>query len=191
MIQRIRGNKALKPYLHQEIEDTGVAVEVEPSLTADDYVGIKVDDYYMGLKLQGETPKAVDFIVPVDCGLHWYALYILEMKDTDSYTRKDIHEKFDTAMNRFLQEDFKDIFLDDRYRYCSIKLYLVKKHKQAEKYSSYKEYVEVYNKIHAKDTLALDQKLSDKIYTFRNWLVQIEREFPPNPLISKMKMREK
>lgn len=187
MIQRIKQTKALKPYQHQKIEDAGVAVDVDEKLSEQEYIGIKVDDYYMGLKLQGETPKAVDFIVVVDCGFNWYTLYILEMKDTNSYTTRDIHEKFDTAINRFLQVDFKEIFLDDRYKYRLVKLYLVRPFKPAEKYSNYEEYKKIQEKIRTKDTLAIDQKLGDKIYRFRNLLLRIEREIPPNPLIVKVK----
>lgn len=186
MIQRIKQTKALKAYQHQKIEDAGVEVDVDEKLSEQEYVGIKVDDYYMGLKLQGKTPKAVDFIVAVDCGFNWYALYILEMKDTNSYTTKDIHEKFDTAINRFLQVDFKEIFLDDRYKYRLVKLYLVRRFKQAEQYANYEEYVKIQEKISKKDTLAADQKLSDKIYRFRKMLLKIEREIPPNPLIAKI-----
>lgn len=80
MIQQINQTCSLKEYITHEIEDAGLAIEVDSKLTSDEYIGIKIDDYYGGLKLRGETPKAVDFIVSVDCQCNAYCLYILEFK---------------------------------------------------------------------------------------------------------------
>ena len=113
MIQQINQTDGLKKYITHEIEDAGLAVAVDSKLNLDEYIGIKVDDYYMGLHLRGETPKAVDFIVTVDCQCDAYCLYILELKNVKSpkgYTTKDIIEKFETAIDRFIKEDFKEIF---------------------------------------------------------------------------------
>lgn len=120
MIQQINQTDGLKKYITHEIEDAGLAVAVDSKLNLDEYIGIKVDDYYMGLHLRGETPKAVDFIVTVDCQCDAYCLYILELKNVKSpkgYTTKDIIEKFETAIDRFIKEDFKEIFLNDKYKY--------------------------------------------------------------------------
>ena len=71
MIQTIEADRRLNKYLHRVIEDAGIEARVDESLTEEEYVGIKIDDYYMGQRLGGETPKAVDFIVTVDCGVDW------------------------------------------------------------------------------------------------------------------------
>lgn len=187
MIQTIENNNNLRKYVHRNIEDAGVRVNVESSLREQEYIGVKVDDYYMGQHLGGETPKAVDFIVAVDCGLDWYALYILEMKDTNSYTTAEIEEKFDTAINRFMQEDYKEIFLNDKYKYRSIKLYLVTTaYKAALNYPNFEAYLEIKRKVDNKDTLQLDRYQGNRLYRFRKWILRIEKEIPPNPLICKI-----
>ena len=79
MISLITNDKVLKYFLHYEIEDAGVSVKVNETLSSRDYVGIKVDDYYCSLKLD-KTPKSVDFIITVDCQCNSYLLYIIEFK---------------------------------------------------------------------------------------------------------------
>lgn len=49
MIQQINQTDGLKKYITHEIEDAGLAVAVDSKLNLDEYIGIKVDDYYMGL----------------------------------------------------------------------------------------------------------------------------------------------
>lgn len=48
MIQQINQTDGLKKYITHEIEDAGLAVAVDSKLNLDEYIGIKVDDYYMG-----------------------------------------------------------------------------------------------------------------------------------------------
>ena len=187
MIQTIEADRRLNKYLHRVIEDAGIEARGDESLTEEEYVGIKIDDYYMGQRLGGETPKAVDFIVTVDCGFDWYALYVLEMKDTGSYTTTEIEEKFDTAMYRFMQEEYKTIFLNDKYKYKDIKLYLITTaNKAALKFPDYMTWLKIRNKINNRDTLELDRYQGAKLYCFRDKICRIEKETPPNPLIHKI-----
>lgn len=190
MIQKITNEKRLKKYIGHKLEDAGIEVSVENGLTEEDYIGIKVDNYYMGLKLQGMTPKAVDYIVAVDCSCDNYVLYIMEFKKTNSpggYTTSDIREKFDTAINRFMKEDFKDIFECDRFKYKDIKLYLVTTaYYEAMKYDNYEQFVRIKKIVENKDTLGNDLYLSMKPFCFRGMPLKIQREIPPNPIIRKI-----
>lgn len=190
MIQAIANNSKLKKFTGHVIEDAGISVGIEPGLTTADYIGVKVDEYYMSLKLGGETPKAVDFIVAVDCQCSAYVLYIIEFKNTSSpqqYTTKDIFDKFDTAINRFMSVDFKDIYENPRIKYKDIKLYLVTSaYKEAMKYPNFKTYLMIRGKINQKDTLVNDMTLSSRPYVFRGTNYKIEREIPPNPVISRL-----
>lgn len=102
MIQTIKKNRKLANYTGHQLEDAGIEVEVDKSLSQEEYIGIKVDNYYMGLRLGGETPKAVDFIVAVDCQCNSYVLYILEFKNVSSprgYTTKEIWENLIQQLN--------------------------------------------------------------------------------------------
>ena len=190
MIQQINQTDGLKKYITHEIEDAGLAVAVDSKLNLDEYIGIKVDDYYMGLHLRGETPNAVDFIVTVDCQWDAYCLYILELKNVKSpkgYTTKDIIEKFETAIDRFIKEDFKEIFLNDKYKYKEIKLYLVTSaYGKALGQKNYQSYIELLRKINQKDTLTNDWTLSNKLFKFQKRILRIEREIPPNPVIKRI-----
>lgn len=118
MIQTVKKDRKLNKYLHCTFEDSELQIDVEPTLSEKDYIGIKMDDYYMGQHLGGETPKAVDFLVVVDCYCKWYCLYIMELKhvkDPNKISTKDIFEKFDTAINRFMKDEFAYIFLNPKF----------------------------------------------------------------------------
>lgn len=189
-MHQIKDTDELKDYLSYQIEDAGLQVGVDPTLSEDEYIGIKVDDYYMGLRLGGETPKAVDFIVSVDCQCECYNLYVLELKNVNSpqsYTTEEILEKFDTAIERFMKDEFKHIFLNDRYKYKDFNLYLVTTaYKKAMEYSNFEAYARVMEKVKQKDTLTQDCRLSGKLYRFRNMVRRVEREIPPNPVIKRI-----
>ena len=77
MIKTIKNDAQLCNYTTHQIEDAGIEVAIDDTLDKEQYIGIKIDDYYMGLNLQGETPKAVDFIVAVDCTCDSYMFFIL------------------------------------------------------------------------------------------------------------------
>lgn len=187
MIQMIKQEARLKKYLYHEIEDAGISVAVDSKLSKDEYIGIKVDEYYMGLHRK-VIPKAVDFIVAVDCECDYYALYVLELKNVSSPSNtKEIHEKFDTAINRFMSEEFKEIFLNDKVKYKEIFLYLVTKaYKKAVEMGSFEKYLELCKKLNERDSLIIDDGLTTKPYRFRKKLYQIRREVPPHPLIRKI-----
>lgn len=189
MIKQIENERRLEGYTTRRIEDAGLKVAVDPLLEAEEYIGIKVDDYYNGLKLMGETPKAVDYVISVDCSCDDYILYILELKNVKSpaaYQTKDIVEKFENTIKRFMSEDFKHIFLNDRYKYRDICLYLVTSaYRAAMQYGSYETYIKIMERIGKKDSLVNDMLFTMKPFRFRNKILTINIEIPPNPIIMK------
>ncbi len=188
MIAKIRNNPRLRIYLRDRIEDEGIEVGIDGNLSQNEYVGVKVDDYYNGLH-QPTVPKSVDYVVVVDNSCDSYNLYILEMKNVNSPQKlviKDIHEKFANTIADFLSEEFKEIFLADRYKYKDIKLYLVSDaYGIGGKYQTHKDYVRYLEKINKKDSLRVDRNLSSKIFKFRKRYLRIEYDIPPNPVIKK------
>lgn len=189
MISKIRADKTLKQYLYDVIEDEGIRVNVEESLTSEDFLAIKVDEYYMGLH-SANPPKAVDFIALVDCTCDAYALYILELKNVNSPKHlniKDIQEKFSRTIEDFIKVRYKHYFLNDRYKYKAIKLYLVSDaYRIGEHFKNYSEYRRYLDKINKKDSLRVERSLGSKIYKIRNMHVYIEYDIPPNPFIKKV-----
>ncbi len=187
MIQTIVDEKDFKGCLYYKIEDEGVEATVDPALTTDQFVGIKVDQYYANLH-QKVIPMSVDFVVPVDCECNSYALYVLEMKGVKNPpSTKEIHEKFNTTIYDFLQNRYKDIFLNPRYKYKAVFLYLITTaYQKALELGSFKKYEELMAKMKVKDTLLTDSTLSTKPYIFRGKAYYIQREVPPNPVICRM-----
>ena len=193
MIKTICNTKALKDFLYWDFEDAGVRIDVDQKLEKDEYVGIKVDDYYHRKNAVKPIPKAVDFLISVDCSSDAYVLYIIELKGNkkrDSFTAEDIQEKFETTIEAFMKREYADIYCNDRYRYKDVLLYLVSTRflERARKLGidHYKDYVALRNKISGNDTVNLDVGLSGKLYNFRGRVLKIERELPPYPVVRKM-----
>lgn len=155
----------------------------------DDFAAIKVDDYYAGLKM-ATPPKAVDFVVVVDCQCDSFSVYILELKNVngpDKLNIEDIQEKFSNTINLFLSDTFSYIFLNDRFKYKGIKLYLVSDaYGQVGNFANHSEYLKFRDKINKKDTLKVDISLSEKLYRFRGKILRIEYDIPPNPIVTRL-----
>lgn len=120
MIQMIKAEPRLKPCLADRLYDAGIEVGIDPDLSGDDFAAVKVDAYYepYARKDMPEQPKAVDFVVSVDCECDWYALYILELKnvkDSGGLNIRDIQEKFANTLTMFLGTDFRDIYMNDKF----------------------------------------------------------------------------
>ena len=184
----IKRDARLVPYLKSEIEDSGIRVEKSDSLSEDYYAAIKADDYYAGV-LPGLEPKAVDYVVVVDCSCDSYFMYILELKNVKSpryLNFSDIHEKFYNTISLFLSNTFASIFLNDKFKYKGVKLYLVSDaYNQTGRFSTHEEYVKYRDRINKRDTLAVDMKLTSKLFKFRGRVYRIEYDMPPNPIIKR------
>lgn len=192
MIQRIKTCRELSPYLCTHIEDGGIQVEIDKEIRDSQIAIIKVDDYYNKLHVKN-CPKSVDFCVLVDCECDWYCLYLLELKNVctpKNLVIKDIQEKFYTAIYDFLSDRFKNIFLDAKYKYKAVKLFLVSDAYGIKgRFSNFKEYkkiLEKRQKIGKKDSLKVDVNLSSKLYKFKGKTVSICFDIPPNPVIKKI-----
>ena len=184
MIDRIQSDKNLVEYCTRTIADAGVEIKVDPTLNENSYIGVKIDDYYSELK-EINQPKAVDFVIAVDCRCSAYNLYVLELKGgkNKNYSTKDIYEKFTTTIDDFLKCRYQSIFCDDRYKYKGIYLYLVTTTPAAAlKYESYAEYLRIRDKLRRKDTLTIEAEFT-KVFSFRGRQCRICREIPPNPVI--------
>ena len=187
MIEMINSENTLIPFLHHKIEDEGKEAEVDSTLKPEEYIGIKVDDYYNTFT---NPPKSVDFIVAVDCSCDSFVLYIIEFKNVKSPNYLDIkaiHEKFETTINDFMKNKYNHIFCNDKFKYKDIKLFLISDaygvNGRFENHTYYREHMEKMNK---KDSLKVDNYLGEKIYKFRNKYRTIQYDIPPNPIIQKI-----
>lgn len=179
MISLITNDKVLKYFLHYEIEDAGVSVKVNETLSSRDYVGIKVDDYYCSLKLD-KTPKSVDFIITVDCQCNSYLLYILEFKKLKKpkYLKvQEILEKITNTFNDFIEDRFKYIFLNDKFKYKKVFIYLV-----GDVYTP----ARLKTRNYENDTLKIDTNLSLNPIRFRGKFYRINYCLPEDLVIDKI-----
>ncbi len=189
MIQQIKSCKQLIPYLKEKIEDEGIEVGIEEKIEWTELAIIKVDDYYAGLNLT-ITPKIIDFVVVVDCECNAFILYLLELKNVNSphfLDIKAIHEKFNNTICDFLSEKFADIFLNDRYKYKKVLLYLVSDaYGICGRYKNFDEYKKMREKMNKKDSLKTELSLGSKLFRFRGKILKISYDIPPNPIIQKI-----
>ncbi len=189
MVRQIKACKPLKPYLKETIEDEGICVGISGQLDLEQLAIIKVDDYYAGLHL-ATPPKAIDFLVVVDCECDAFVMYLLELKNVSSprfLKIGDIHEKFRNTISDFLSDRFAGIFLQDRYKYKDIFLYLVSDaYGLSGKYKNFEEYRKMREKINKMDSLKTEMNLRHKPFRFRGKVLRILYDIPPNPLIQKI-----
>lgn len=189
MIQQIKSCKQLKPYLKEVIEDEKLEVEISKQLDLAKLVIIKVDDYYAGLHL-AVIPKAIDYLVVVDCECDAFVMYLLELKNVDSpkfLDIKAIHEKFSNTIYDFLSNRFAEIFLNDKYKYKEILLYLVSDaYRLSGRYKNFKEYRSLCQKINKRDSLKIEMNLGSKLFRFKGKLLRILYDIPPNPIIQRI-----
>ena len=185
----IKKDARLVPYLKTSLEDAGIEVEIDSALTLEDYIAIKVDEYYAGLQI-ATPPKAVDFLVVVDCRCDWFSMYILEFKNVNGPEKlniPDIQEKFANTINLFLNDTFSGIFLNDRFKYKSVNLYLVSDaYKEVGHFKNHNEYLAFRKKINKRDSLKVDLSLGSKLYKFRGKILRIQYDIPPNPVITRI-----
>lgn len=189
MIQKIKSCKILIPYLRNEIEDEGIMVGISDDIDKEKIAIIKVDDYYRSLRL-ALTPKAVDHLVIVDCECDSYVMYLLELKNVSSpkyLDIKSIQEKFDNTIKDFLSDKFAEIFLNDRFKYKKIMLYLISDaYGISGKYDDFNKYRQIREKTNKRDSLKIELNLGSKLFRFKGKILKIMYDIPPNPVISKI-----
>lgn len=55
-----------------------------------------------------------------------------------------------------------------------------------EKYQNYEQYKEICDKINKRDSLKIDFSLGGRLYKFKNKVVRIQYDIPPNPVIRRI-----
>lgn len=122
LLQKIKNDKCFAPYQAKEnnvevkkniIQTTccenGICAEIDSTILEDDYVIIKIDNYFQKFK-SDNTPKGVDCLILIrnESLKDRYCLHLIELKKEDSSTIKskveDVIGKFDSTINLFLKE---------------------------------------------------------------------------------------
>ncbi len=126
LLNSIRNNQQLKDFIKPICSDEGICVQIDDKIDKNDYLVIKVDEYYNTLGLE-QTPASPDCLIVIKCKNDGYALAIVELKNINNSGRFDIEnmtQKFTTCFNDFMSNRFKDYFDRDFQR---IQLFFVSK----------------------------------------------------------------
>ncbi len=118
LLTRIRQHLELAPFVRKSCTDDGMTFAIDDRIEADDYVVIKVDDYFNSLGLD-QTPPAPDCLIILRCREGGYALAIVELKRIKVASRfkvNNVAEKFSTCFDDFIEGRFPDLLSRDYKR---------------------------------------------------------------------------
>ena len=104
LIQKIQGDSILSKFICDDCEENGVGINIGLEVKREDFIIIKVDDYYN--KLVQNPPKSPDCLIIQHCGENRFVLYLIELKGIKSLkTEKmsNIRDKFQECFNDFIQ----------------------------------------------------------------------------------------
>lgn len=124
MLENIKSHEILSKFLVEECCENEVSITFNEDVAKDSYIIIKVDRYYNSLGL-AETPPSLDCLIIRRCLNTGFGLTLVELKDIDStkrFTIENLKAKFETTINDFIQNRFKDLLFID---YKRIELYFV------------------------------------------------------------------
>lgn len=182
MFQKIQQNTELFSIITSYCDENNVEVCLSKELdenSDDKLLILKADAYYSSQNMQN-PPPAIDCIMLVKCdNCDGYDIHLVELRDIKSpngFNKENIKSKFTTVVNDFLQNKFKDIFLNEKY--CNFNCYFVTNPYGCENMTQ-----EEYDKqIHDKG-LKLDYFNSIKPFRFQGKISLIQPRLP-NPMIS-------
>lgn len=180
MIEAIKSEESLQPFLTDECQENRCAAEIDETIEKEDIAIIKIDDYYNSLKLS-KTPPSIDHLITVSREEGDFNLFLVELKDIKSprYFKVDnIKKKFRTTIDDFMSIKYKVIFLNEVYKINKIRLYFVTDPYDWTNKDIPKEKLEKVRK-----GTKLDLVMQVKPFRFRGKLYQIKHELP-NPLIT-------
>jgi len=127
LLDDIRADPDLAPFLDTTCCERDVCVDFDPSISKEDYVIIKVDDYYNAKVPSPDTPKSPDCLIILRCKDESFHIFIAELKNVKSQSGKNIQrgktrEKFHTCLTDFMSNRFRNHFYNTAYK---LKLQLI------------------------------------------------------------------
>lgn len=126
LINDLRNDPLLEGCRTDSCCENNVCVNFDPTLSKEDYMVIKVDDFYKGLKL-ANTPKSTDCLIVQRCSTGHFHVYVVELKNVKRKNELDpdaIRGKFHTCLFDFMSNQFREHFCREDYD-LKIELWLV------------------------------------------------------------------
>jgi hypothetical protein len=127
LIQRIQGDPILSKFLCDDCEENGVGINIGTEVQRDDFIIIRVDEFYKDTVRNNSRPKSPDCLIIQHCGDNRFVLYLIELKAIKSLkteTMSDIRDKFQNCFSDFMSDKFREYFYDTDYEFV-IKLYFI------------------------------------------------------------------
>lgn len=181
MFSKIQNDPALFSIISSYCDENNIEICLSEKLdenSDDKLLILKIDDFYSS-KNMPKPPPSVDCLILVKCdSSKCYDIYLVELKNIKSqggFDRDNIVAKFKTTIDKFLNDEFKDIFLAEKY--CNFNCYFVT-NPYGCKNISQEEYD---RKIHD-EGLKLDFFNSIKPFKFKDKYSLIQPKLP-NPMI--------
>ena len=134
MFDKILQHEVLYEIRCSECFENGIGIEYDTKLL-DDYNEIDtekvlilcIDEYYNTRKMQN-PPPSIDCLVIVKCDNGGYGFHLVELRNVKSPSgvkRREIVKKFNTTVEKFMQDEFGSIFMDETFIVNDFKLYLI------------------------------------------------------------------
>jgi len=117
MIETILQDSELSQLICEECAENDVSVTFDGTISKDDYIILKVDNYYNSLNIE-KRPPAPDCLIVLKCKNQGFALAVVELKNihsAQSLTLDNLIAKFETCFDDFIANRFKAI-LDQDYQ---------------------------------------------------------------------------
>ena len=127
LIQKIQEDPILSKFLCDDCEENGVGINIGSEVKREDFIIIKVDDYYKENERSNDRPKSPDCLIIQHCGENRFVLYLVELKDIESLKTErmgDIRDKFQHCFSDFMSDRFRLYFYDLGYDF-TIKLFFI------------------------------------------------------------------
>lgn len=182
LFKKILENESLKHLINSVCSENNIEVCFSEYLqkNSDNVIILKIDDYYSTKNGMHNPPPAIDCLILVKCETtECYNIYLVELKNIKKAQYFDINNivsKFETTINDFLLNRFKDLFIDEKY--CNFKCYFVTDPHKCSGKMTQEEYLEHINS----KGLKLDYFLSMDYLIFKNKISIIE-PILPTPMI--------
>ncbi len=125
LLNDLRTDERFLPFVKPVCEDEGICVEMDETIKEEEFIIIKVDDYYNAQRLE-KTPASVDCFIVQHCKDNHYDIYLIELKNVKSpklIERPNLREKFGNTLYDFLNTKCKQYFHNEKYSF-NIRLWL-------------------------------------------------------------------
>ena len=129
MLSKIKSKGELTRFITSNVLENGVGIIISAEMPQDSYVVLDIDKYYHHIGL-ARTPEIADILLVAQrlSQNEQHHIYIVEMKNVRKakyFNKKNIYEKFHTAIEDFMKTKYPDIFMNQNYKVERFRLFFV------------------------------------------------------------------